>query len=130
MDTDEIPGRFRLLKNHIFISVKILISELQKSFLLRRAADPFQISFTKWLCLRYAFGVIEVFSSSLELLTFWNRKYENIIKSCENSFLLVRLANSSELLTALEDEIGIPGRPCNILCLIFCTNPGLAESWL
>ena len=92
MDTDEIPGLFRLLKNLIFISVKILISELQKSFPLRRAADPVQISFTKWTFLRYAFGVIEFFSS-LEFLTFWNRKYENIIKSSENSFLLVGLAN-------------------------------------
>ena len=67
IDTDEIAGFFLLVKNRIFArTVKILflsltcedidvamvtsmISQLQKSFPLSRAAGSFQISFTKWL---------------------------------------------------------------------------------
>ena len=62
MDTDEKPGFFLLLKNHIFIAhsedtilsfmcedigvamVTNMISQLQESFLLRRAASSFDIS--------------------------------------------------------------------------------------
>ena len=62
IDTDEKPGFFLLLKNHIFIArsedtilsfmcedigvamVTNMISQLQESFLLRRAASSFDIS--------------------------------------------------------------------------------------
>ena len=59
--TDEIPGFFLLLKNHIFTFLSFtcedigvtmvtnMISQLQESLPLRRAAASFQISFTKWL---------------------------------------------------------------------------------
>ena len=60
VDTDEIPGFFLWLKNHIFIArsedtififhhigvamVTNRISQLQESFLLKRAAGSFKIS--------------------------------------------------------------------------------------
>ena len=37
-------------------------------------------------------------------------------------YLLVRFAYSWEILSALEDNIRIPARPCIILYLIFCNS--------
>ena len=53
IDTDEIPGFFLFLKNHIFIA--------------SRARGRFFSNFIhKMALLRYAFAVVEFFSSSLD----------------------------------------------------------------
>ena len=107
IDTDEIPGFFLLLKNHIFIArsedtifsftcedigvamVTNMISQLQESFPLRRAGGSFEISFTKWLRGAKTVQLPVTFSMSCQILT--------------------------SILSALEDKIRIPARPCNIL---------------
>ena len=56
-----------------------MISQLQESFPLKARPVPFQVSFTKWLFLRYAFAEIELFSSSLEFRLFGTENISIIV---------------------------------------------------
>ena len=87
IDTDEIPGCFLSLKNHIFIAqwryyflsftcedigvamVTKMNSQLQESFPPRGGACSFEISFTKWLRGAKTIQLPVTFSMSFQIFT-------------------------------------------------------------
>ena len=87
-----------------------MISQLRESFPLRRAAGSFEISFTKkksscLLCRNFIsiYKINRTLHRRLGIRIF-------IFKCWKYVFPL-----SWEILSALEEKIGIPKRPCNIL---------------
>ena len=109
IDTDKIPGFFLLLKSHIFVArsedtilsftcedigvamVTNMISQLQESFPLRRAAGSFEISFTKWFRGAKTTQLPMTFSMSCQIFTsILCPRLKNIQEDLPKSNLLFR----------------------------------------
>ena len=105
-----------------------MISQLQESFPLRRAAGSFEISFTKWLRGAKTVRLPVTFSMSCQIFTsilfpslkniqedlpktdLLFQKWKKSCILCKNFVLKVSLT----ILSAHDDNIRIPARPCNI----------------
>ena len=123
IDTNKIPGVFHLLKKKIFFIARCedifflsftcedlgvamvtnMISQLEESFPLRRAAVSFEISLTK------CGNIISICEINRTLHGRLGYKFH----------LLFRFTHLWEIFSALEDQIPIPKRPCKILFFSF-----------
>ena len=92
-----------------------MISQLQESFPLRRAAGSFEISFTKWLRGAKTVQLPVTFSMSCQIIFEFHNIFLTGILRWVTTLIALFCCFENAILSALEDKIHIPARPCNIL---------------